>query len=164
MDGFLSCFMIDLADEVRPMKKQEAPNPCPHCGRYKNRAVTVDAVVLDGGRVLLIRRANEPYKDFWALPGGYMDFDETAGEACLRELAEETGIKAGGVFFIGEFSQPGRHPEQCVSLAFLIREWTGTPAAADDAAAARWFPLSNLPSNLAFDHSKIIECAAAYKT
>ncbi len=145
------------------MKKKEAPNPCPHCGRYQSRVATVDAVVLDGKKVLLIRRANEPYKDYWALPGGYMDFDESAGEACLRELEEETGLKGKSLNFIGEFSQPGRHPEQCISLAFLISGWDGTPTAADDARALKWFRLKSLPHNLAFDHQKIIEYAASFR-
>jgi 8-oxo-dGTP diphosphatase len=143
------------------MSKKNAPNPCPHCGRYKTRAVTVDAVVVDSNNVLLIKRGNEPYKDCWALPGGYMDFDETAGEACCRELAEETGIEAEGIYFIGEFSQPGRHPEQCISLAFLITNWQGEPAAGDDAQEVKWFSMTDLPANIAFDHKKIVECAAS---
>ncbi|MBN1796977.1 MAG: NUDIX hydrolase [Spirochaetales bacterium] len=145
------------------MKKSDVPNPCPRCGRYKTRAVTVDAVVVDNDNVLLIKRGNEPFKDCWALPGGYMDFDETAGEACYRELAEETGLKAEGLYFIGEFSQPGRHPEQCIALAFLIMEWDGRLAAGDDAQEAKWFPMTDLPADIAFDHKKIVECAAAQR-
>lgn len=145
------------------MRKHDAPNPCPHCGRYRTRAVTVDAVVVDNDIVLLILRRNEPYKDCWALPGGYMDFEETAGEACYRELAEETGLKAEGLYFIGEFSQPGRHPEQCIALAFLITEWEGELAAGDDALEAKWFPMTKLPSNIGFDHKKIVGCAVSHR-
>jgi 8-oxo-dGTP diphosphatase len=144
-------------------KKHDAPNPCPHCGRYICRSATVDAVVMDQEKVLLIRRSNEPYKGYWALPGGYMDLDETAGEACLRELKEETGLDARTMDFIGEFSNPGRHPEQCISLSFLVSEWQNEPKAGDDAAEAEWFSLDRLPPNIAFDHQKIIECALAYK-
>jgi 8-oxo-dGTP diphosphatase len=147
--------------KISIMCKYDVPNPCPHCGRYKTRAVTVDAVVVNNDNVLLIKRGNEPYKGCWALPGGYMDYDETAGEACCRELTEETGLKAGGLYFIGEFSQPGRHPDQCISLAFLITEWQGKPAAGDDAREAKWFPLTRLPADIAFDHKKIVECAAS---
>jgi ADP-ribose pyrophosphatase YjhB (NUDIX family) len=156
-------FHYNMGYEENVMSTHDAPNPCPRCGRYKTRAVTVDAVVAEKDNVLLIRRGNRPYQDCWALPGGYMDFDETAGEACYRELTEETGLKAEGLYFIGEFSQPGRHPEQCIALAFLITEWEGELVAGDDAQEAKWFPMTNLPMDIAFDHKKIIECAASYR-
>ena len=62
--------------------------------------MTVDTVVLDNGRILLIKRKNEPFRDHWALPGGYMDADETARAAAHRELEEETGLIAGASEFI----------------------------------------------------------------
>jgi 8-oxo-dGTP diphosphatase len=135
------------------------PNPCPASGRYDNRVMTVDAVVLDEGRVLLIRRKNEPFRDYWALPGGYMDFNETAQEAAHRELEEETGLTAAASIFVGLFDEPGRHPRQVVSAAFLVPDWEGELKAGDDAVEAAWFPVDTLPEQLAFDHRQIINQA-----
>jgi 8-oxo-dGTP diphosphatase len=121
--------------------------------------MTVDAVVVDEGRVLLIRRKNEPCQGAWALPGGYMDFNETAQEAAHRELEEETGLAAAASIFVGLFDEPGRHPRQVVSAAYLVPDWEGELKAGDDAAEAAWFPVDALPEQLAFDHRHIIEKA-----
>ena len=138
------------------MNKIQANSPCPYCGRYKNRVATVDAVVIKHDKVLLIKRTNEPFKDYWALPGGYMDFNENALEASVRELKEETGLSAEHIRFISVYSDPSRHPQQVVSVAYLIDKWQGQVKAGDDAGQAEWFTLSKLPSNLAFDHRRIL--------
>ncbi|RPJ03914.1 MAG: NUDIX hydrolase [Spirochaetaceae bacterium] len=144
------------------MKTEKEKGPCPICGRWKNRAMTVDSVVIRDGHVLLIRRNNDPFKGFWALPGGYMDFDETSQEAAMRELNEETGLVAKGGDFIGVYSQPARHPQQVVSAVYLVTEFTGKAIAGDDAAETAWFALDDIPSELAFDHRQIIEDAIKY--
>ena len=133
--------------------------PCPVCGRWRNRALTVDAVVFDRDKVLLVKRKNEPYRGCWALPGGYMDFDETAQAAAHRELAEETGLEARVSRLVGIFDTPGRHPDQVVSAAYLVTVWQGAARAGDDAAEAEWFPLERLPPDVAFDHDLIIAAA-----
>lgn len=132
------------------------PNPCPACGRYDNRVLTVDAVVLDEGQVLLIKRKNDPYAGYWALPGGYVDFNETAQAAAHRELEEETGLSALSSVFVGLFDEPDRHPRQVVSAAYLVAAWEGELKAGDDAAEAAWFPVDALPDALGFDHRRII--------
>jgi 8-oxo-dGTP diphosphatase len=136
---------------------QNDKGPCPACGRWRNRALTVDAVLIDAGRVLLVKRKNDPYRGYWALPGGYMDFDETAQAASARELAEETGIIARASVFIGLFDDPARHSDQAIAAAYLVTKWEGKVQAGDDAAEAGWFPVTALPANVAFDHRKIIE-------
>ena len=138
---------------------EQSKKPCPVCGRYENRVMTVDAVVLDNGRVLLVKRKNEPFKGRWALPGGYMDFNESARTAAHRELEEETGLSAQASDFIGLFDDPIRHPQQVVSAAYVVTRWQGTVQAGDDADQAAWFPAEALPEELAFDHDKIIETA-----
>jgi 8-oxo-dGTP diphosphatase len=55
--------------------------PCPNCGRYACRAITVDAIIASQAGILLIKRGNEPYKGYWALPGGHVDWDETVEDA-----------------------------------------------------------------------------------
>ncbi|OIP97791.1 hypothetical protein AUK40_02530 [Candidatus Wirthbacteria bacterium CG2_30_54_11] len=143
------------------MSPKPIPSPCPACGRYENRVATVDAVVVREGSVLLIKRKAEPYAGCWALPGGYMEYGETAEQASLRELKEETGLTASSGSLIGVFSDPDRHPQQRIGIAFAVKEWTGTLCAGDDAGEARWFPLSALPGQLAFDHSDILKAYEA---
>ncbi len=123
--------------------------------------VTVDAVVYTDEihrKILLIRRAKEPFAGLWALPGGFVDVDEDLSVAASRELTEETGIEATPMGQIGAFGHPGRDPRQrTVSVAYLFKVPATTEVlGADDAAEARWFPEAELPS-LAFDHAEIVE-------
>lgn len=126
--------------------------------------LTADCMVVNPcGEILLIRRGNEPYRGCWALPGGFMEMDETIEHCAVRELQEETGIIVGEekLHLIGIFSRPGRDPRgRTVTAAYRIDLPTNTDAqSGDDAAEARWFPLSELPP-LAFDHAEIIAKAS----
>lgn len=121
-----------------------------------NRALTTDALVVRQGKVLLIRRAREPFKGRHALPGGFVDAGETTEQACLRELKEETGLEGRIVSLLGVYSRPGRDPRgQTVSLLYLVDAPSGTPRASDDAEAAAFHPLGALPA-LAFDHAEMV--------
>ena len=77
-------------------EKQEAPNPCPSCGRWKNPSTTSDSIVtkvVDGKEhILLIERGRPPFKGELACPGGFIDYDEDPMDAAIRELKEECGI------------------------------------------------------------------------
>ncbi|MET9183251.1 NUDIX hydrolase [Kitasatospora aureofaciens] len=121
--------------------------------------LTADAVVFRQESVLLIQRADEPYKGSWALPGGYVDEGETTRKAAARELEEETGIVAAPeeLVQVGAYDAPDRDPrERVVSVAYLLEVASGQQAVAgDDAAAIAWWPLRELPL-LAFDHSAIV--------
>ncbi len=128
--------------------------PCPHCGRYGNRGVSVDAVIIRDGNVLLIKRGAEPYKDFWALLGGYVGWDEDLETAVRREVHEETGLEVTRAEQLGIYGHPGRHPEHVITIAFTITT-EGQPLAGDDAQAYQWTNLNTLPE-LAFDHTQII--------
>ena len=129
--------------------------------RKQNIAVTVDAVIFfrkaDILNVLLIQRKNEPFRDRWALPGGFLEENETMEEGAKRELEEETGLKIEKLQQVGAFGTPGRDPRgRTISIAFV--GLIGTEAkvkASDDALDAKWFSLSDLP-DLAFDHRAII--------
>lgn len=120
-------------------------------------ALTTDCVVFDAaGRVLLIRRGNEPFKGSYALPGGFVDVGEWVEDACRRELAEETGVEAGPLRLIGVYSDPSRDPRgHTCSVAYLATVNEATPQAGDDAAAAEWVA-DWRAEKLAFDHAAIL--------
>jgi 8-oxo-dGTP diphosphatase len=131
--------------------------------KYLRPAVTADCVVISKEsepKVLLIQRGNEPYKGCWAFPGGFMDMDETTEQCAIRELEEETGLKVSSLQQIGAYSKVDRDPRgRTVTVAYLARvDAPVTVIAQDDAAQAKWFPLSALPP-LAFDHEEIMRDA-----
>jgi len=126
----------------------------------KHPSLTVDCVVFDpGGRLLLIRRRNPPFRGQYALPGGYVEYGETTESAASRELAEETGLVAVNLSLVGVYSDPHRDPRgHLVSIAYWIDVASHDPHAGDDAAdvefVANWEDL-----DLAFDHRKIVDDA-----
>jgi 8-oxo-dGTP diphosphatase len=133
---------------------------------YPRPSVTVDIVLLTREptpRVLLIRRKRDPFAGAWALPGGFIEMDETLEESARRELREETGIDVSQLVQLYTFGDPGRDPRgRTISVAYLghVDAAALTPVAADDAAEVSWFALDALPT-LAFDHDRIIAQAAA---
>ena len=134
---------------------------------YPRPAFTCDIVAFVGPaaarKVLLVRRAAEPFRGVWALPGGFVDEGERVVEAARRELAEETGlIWEGPLVPVGTFGDPGRDPRGwTVSAAYLADIGLDTPTVVggDDAAEAEWCFVDHLPADLAFDHSEIIAAA-----
>ena len=122
-------------------------------------ALTVDCVIYDPqGRVLLIRRKNQPFKGAYALPGGFVDIGETVEAGCRREVREETGLDVGDLRLVGVYSDPSRDPRgHTASAAFLaLLPEVETPTAGDDATAAEW--VGNWRETpLAFDHAQILE-------
>ena len=139
--------------------------------KYPRPAVTADCVVFaqvkDQVKVLLIERGDEPCKGMWAIPGGFMNMNETAEEAAVRELKEETGIELTKVEQIGAFSKVDRDPRgRVITVAFYAVIGKAVKAVGqDDARRAKWFPLTKLPA-LAFDHAEILAAAKrlAFKT
>ena len=134
-----------------------------YCYRYPHPAVTMDCVIFgfDGERlqVLLVERGIEPYKGRWAFPGGFLKMDETAEEGALRELREETGLERAYIQQFHTFSDPHRDPrERVITIAYYALVKIQEVHGGDDAASARWFPLSEIPS-LAFDHDYILRMA-----
>lgn len=131
---------------------------------YPRPAVTADCAVFayNGSRlnVLLIERGNDPYKGCWAIPGGFMNMDETAEECARRELREETGLSVTNIREIGSFTAVDRDPRRRVlSIAFytLLRQLPEVMGA-DDAAKALWWPVDEVPQ-LAFDHALMLHKA-----
>lgn len=131
--------------------------------KYPHMAVTVDVALFaatDPTRILLIQRRKDPFKACWALPGGFVDMDETAVHAAARELAEETGVTDVPLHFVSFFDAVGRDPrERTLSLAFYgVTPRKLRAQGGDDASAAKWHSIHALPP-LAFDHAEIIRAA-----
>lgn len=130
--------------------------------------LAVDAIVFgyskqDGVSVLLIQRKYEPYKNSWAIPGGFVLEEESLEQAVRRELVEETGINVQYLEQLYTFGDPDRDPRQrIVSVAYMGLVKTSQYQdlkASTDAANAAWFSIRKLPT-LAFDHKKLLEMAA----
>jgi len=128
---------------------------------YPRPSVTVDIAVLSKDvepDVLLIRRKHEPFAGCWALPGGFVDMEETLQAAARRELFEETGVEAEELVQVHTFGDPGRDPRgRTISVVYLtiVDQSKIMPRPADDAAEVGWHPLRRLPE-LAFDHAQIL--------
>lgn len=122
---------------------------------YNNRPLAVDGLIVKNGKILLIKRKNEQYKGFWAIPGGHVEIYETVEEAVKREVKEETDMDSISVRLLSVYSNPKRSNTQTVAIAYIV-EGSGAPKAGDDAEDFQWFPLTSLPDNLAFDHREII--------
>ncbi len=132
---------------------------------YPRPALTVDAVVfgLDEGdlKVLLIRRDLEPFRDKWALPGGFVRVEESLEEGVRRELREETGISQVFLEQLYTFGAVDRDPrERVVTVAYyaLVNLSDHHLKAATDARDAAWFAVSEA-RGLAFDHDRILQAA-----
>lgn len=129
---------------------------------YPRPMVTVDAVLLHRDHaqchVLLVQRKQDPFEGRWALPGGFIEMEETLLESVERELREETGLEGIALEQFGVFGDPGRDPRgRSITVAFVGRvEDMGVEVkAGDDAADARWFGCGELPE-MAFDHAEIV--------
>lgn len=120
--------------------------------RYPDRPfLGVGALILDGRRVLLCRRAKPPYVGFWSLPGGLVELGEPVVDALHREVREETGLEVE-ILRLAEIYEritqddEGRTDYHFVLLDYLCRVESGTLKAGDDAADVRWFAATELAS------------------
>jgi len=130
-------------------------------------AITVDAVIFkdlkSSATILLIKRKNDPFKNQWALPGGFLEENESLKMGAKRELLEETGVEVELLKQLKTYGSLNRDPRgRTISIAFIGKVKNGVIIkAGDDAKASEWFRLNELPE-LAFDHSKIIKDAKKY--
>lgn len=120
------------------------------------RALAVDAVVPIDGEILMLERNHPPAEDTWVLPGGMVEPDETAAEACTRETAEEVGLDVSPVSLIGLYDDPDRDERGNVSAAYLcLRADDADPRPVAEARQVDTFPPASLPET-GFDHAQII--------
>lgn len=144
---------------------------------YPRAALTTDAIVfvneekilslsVDNNKdgisretyVLLIQRGREPFKNFWALPGGFIEMEETLANACKRELKEETGLMVDEMTQFKTYDAIGRDPRyRTISVVYSVEiDEKQAVAGSDDASDAKWFSIKELP-DLAFDHQIILK-------
>jgi len=125
-------------------------------GPYRNPVPTVDILIeTQPGTVVLIKRKNPPHG--WAIPGGFVDYDETLEAAAIREAEEETGLVVTLIRQFHTYSDPQRDPRQHTISTVFTAHAAGEPKAADDAAEAEVFHRDNLPTPLVFDHAAILK-------
>lgn len=120
--------------------------------------VAVDGILVNKNKIILIKRKNDPFKGYWALPGGRVDDMETVEEALVREMMEETSTKVTIKNILGVYSGPERDPRGTSLSVVFICKYCGIPVAADDAEELTIVSLKEaMDLNLAFDHNQILE-------
>jgi 8-oxo-dGTP diphosphatase len=149
---------MEHASEERP----ETYDP----SRYERPSVTVDVVIFtlisQELHVLLVQRRRWPFEGFWAVPGGFINMDESLEDAARRELAEETGVRDVYLEQLFTFGGVGRDPRmRVISVAYiaLVRADAQKIKVSDESTDVRWFPVSALPEQIAFDHDQILAYA-----
>jgi 8-oxo-dGTP diphosphatase len=126
----------------------------PGATRHRNPAPTVDIIIEHEGGIVLIERRNPPHG--WALPGGFIDYGESAEDAAVREAREETGLALENLRQFHVYSDPKRDPRFHTITTVFVARGSGRLRAADDAARARVFDPKALPETVAFDHRRIV--------
>jgi ADP-ribose pyrophosphatase YjhB (NUDIX family) len=126
---------------------------CEQCDEpiYENPIPATCLVVVDNkNRVLLVKRNVEPKQGEWCLPGGFMELGETPEKAALRELKEETGLSGQIDMLLGVSSNPSQQYHTVLIVGYLVKSYTGTLVAGDDADDVAYFHYSELPG-IAFE-------------
>ena len=122
----------------------------------RHPSVVVDGLVLYERKLVAVRRRNEPFRGMPALPGGFIELGETAEDAVIREVREETGLETKVLHFVGVFSDPKRDPRgHVISIAYALEVVGGRLSAGSDAADILLLDPAEVPS-MAFDHNEIV--------
>jgi len=142
----------DFQDEGRLRRR------CGGCGfiLYQNPASAAAALVVEAGRILLVRRGIEPFKGLWGLPAGYQEYDESPDQTVVRETREETGIEVEVVRLCEVLFTRDDPRKKANLMAYLCRRVGGTLTAGDDAIDARFFDTSELPEDIAFSNNRVL--------
>jgi 8-oxo-dGTP diphosphatase len=127
---------------------------------YKIPSLTADIFIFDDEfNFILIKRKNDPYKDFWALPGGFVEYGESVEDAAIREAKEETSIDVELKELVNVYSKPDRDPRgHTITVAYIAKGDFNSRKADSDAKDIGIFSSDELDEiNIAFDHAKIIK-------
>lgn len=128
-----------------------------HCGAcgfifFMNAKPCTAILLIKNATILLVRRAIEPHRGDWDLPGGFLEVGETPEQGARRELKEELNITPGNMELLGVYTDwyASNPPQATIGIDFIVRRWKGTLTPTDDVDAFRWFSLAKLPKNIAF--------------
>ncbi|MBP3792090.1 MAG: NUDIX hydrolase [Methanobrevibacter sp.] len=127
--------------------------------KYRNPSLTTDIFIFDDDlNFILIKRKNDPYKDCWALPGGFVEYGESVETAAIREAKEETSIDIELIDLVNVYSEPNRDPRgHTITVAYTAKGDLTTKKADSDAKDISIFNVDALDEiELAFDHRQII--------
>lgn len=127
---------------------------CPACGRvhWRNAKPCAGALIVRNGKVLLVRRAVEPFRGYWDIPGGFCEADEHPADAAIREVREETGLEIELTGLLGIWID-GYEERTTVNIHYLARPLSRRIVLGSDVDGAAWFAPNALPQRVAFDNS-----------
>jgi ADP-ribose pyrophosphatase YjhB (NUDIX family) len=126
---------------------------CSSCGFifYQNSKPCSSVLALEGGKLLLVKRAIEPFKDYWDIPGGFLEAGEHPEAGALREMAEETGLQVRLIDNLGVFMDTyGHSGDPTLNFCYVAEVIGGQARPASDASRLDWFDLQALPAKIAF--------------
>jgi ADP-ribose pyrophosphatase YjhB (NUDIX family) len=142
----------------RLLETEERPRlVCDQCQRilYLNPRVVAGVIVARSGRLLLLRRAIQPRYGTWTFPGGYMEIDETAEQAAVREAEEEVGLKVKPGPLVGVYSRPAPESPGVLIVVFQGQRPKGRVKVGHEVLEARWFAPEDIPwDDLSFDTTR----------
>lgn len=151
-----------MAEPEQHLDSEERPETY-DAAKYERPSVTVDVVIFTliarELHVLLVQRKRWPYEGYWAIPGGFINMDESLEDAARRELEEETGVRDVYLEQLFTFGEPQRDPRtRVLSVAYiaLVGADSQKIRASDESTEVGWFPVRALPDQLAFDHEQIL--------
>ena len=151
-------FCAACGGALTPVTEPHGPQKCVSCGAmfFRNSKPCAGALVVRAGRVLLVRRAIEPFKDHWDIPGGFLNEGEHPEEGVQREVLEETGLRVRLAGFLGIYMDRygGADAEERTLNIYYLAEPVddAEPRAADDASEIGWFAPDEVPAKMAFGH------------
>ncbi len=146
-------FCPRCATALEPRDEHGTLRPtCPACGFiwYHNPVPAAGVLLVENGRVLLVRRRFEPRAGAWCIPAGFMEAGETPEQSAIRELREETGLGARLSGLFGVYAGFDDPRVRAVLILYTAERDGGELVPGDDATEADWFPLDRLPEPIAF--------------
>jgi len=126
--------------------------------KFKGPVLTTDGIILENGKILLLKRAIYPFQGYWELPGGHVEYGETVESAVKREMKEELGVSVSIKKLFGVYSNLKKDPRHhAVTVFYLLKKGKGKISISHEDSEFKYFSLNNLPKKIAFDHRKILK-------
>jgi ADP-ribose pyrophosphatase YjhB (NUDIX family) len=139
-----------LVEDVIDGKKRKR---CPDCEfiYYKNPVPAAGGLIIEDGKILMVKRKYPPRKDYWSFPAGFMEWGETPTNCCIREVKEETGLDVEVTSSFKVYSGSDDPRTRAVLIMYITKVKGGELKAGDDASELKFFSFDRLPENIAFE-------------